>query len=229
MFYRLSYWKHLLIRHNLDVMHIEKNVCDSVIGTLLGIVGKSKDSLNARLDMEAWNIRPDLHPIRLPHKTELNAAQFTMTPNEKTMVCELMASTRAPDGWSSNITRCVHVKERKLFGLKSHDCHVLMQQLLPLAIRNTLSDNVIRVLLELSAYFRHLCSKTGTIEHFVELKERIIIILCELEKIFPPAFFDIMVHLLVHLAKEAAIAGPVHYRWMYPIERYGLSQLLFGL
>ncbi|CAN6691601.1 unnamed protein product [Malus baccata var. baccata] len=29
-----------------------------------------------------------------------------------------------------------------------------------------------------------------------------------------------MVHLLVHLADEATLAGPVQYRWMYPIERY---------
>ncbi|WMV19931.1 hypothetical protein MTR67_013316 [Solanum verrucosum] len=29
-----------------------------------------------------------------------------------------------------------------------------------------------------------------------------------------------MVHLPVHLATEAEIAGPIHYRWMYPIERW---------
>jgi hypothetical protein len=44
--------------------------------------------------------------------------------------------------------------------------------------------------------------------------------LCRLEMIFPPAFFDIMMHLPVHLAEEAKLGGPVCYRWMYPIERY---------
>jgi hypothetical protein len=38
--------------------------------------------------------------------------------------------------------------------------------------------------------------------------------------IFPPAFFDIMVHLAVHLPREVELAGPAHYRWMYPIERF---------
>ncbi|KAF5450449.1 hypothetical protein F2P56_030803 [Juglans regia] len=38
--------------------------------------------------------------------------------------------------------------------------------------------------------------------------------------IFPPAFFDIMVHLAIHLVDEALFAGPVQYRWMYPFERY---------
>lgn len=32
-----------------------------------------------------------------------------------------------------------------------------------------------------------------------------------------------MEHLPIHLVDEALIAGPVHYRWMYPIERYRLT------
>ncbi|XP_071912882.1 uncharacterized protein [Coffea arabica] len=46
------------------------------------------------------------------------------------------------------------------------------------------------------------------------------LILCKLEKIFPPAFFDIMIHLIVHLPKEAKLGGPVHPRWMFLFERY---------
>ena len=41
----------LLIRHNLDVMHTEKNICGSILGTLLQIEGKSKDREKAWLDM----------------------------------------------------------------------------------------------------------------------------------------------------------------------------------
>ena len=44
-------------------------------------------------------------------------------------------------------------------------------------------------------------------------------VLCDLEKIYPPAFFDVMVHLAVHLPDEALLRGPVQYGWMYPIER----------
>ena len=45
IFFELPYWKDNLIRHNLDVMHIEKNVCDNVLFTLLDIKGKTKDNL----------------------------------------------------------------------------------------------------------------------------------------------------------------------------------------
>ncbi|PON97308.1 hypothetical protein TorRG33x02_067750, partial [Trema orientale] len=44
-------------------------------------------------------------------------------------------------------------------------------------------------------------------------------ILAKLERIFPLAFFDIMVHLILHLPEEAILGGPVHFRWMYSIER----------
>ncbi|KAK4360411.1 hypothetical protein RND71_019363 [Anisodus tanguticus] len=44
--------------------------------------------------------------------------------------------------------------------------------------------------------------------------------MCTMETIFLPSFFTIMVHLVIHLAMEAKITGPVQHRWMYPIERF---------
>ncbi|PKU76965.1 hypothetical protein MA16_Dca001571 [Dendrobium catenatum] len=52
------------------------------------------------------------------------------------------------------------------------------------------------------------------------MEQQIPFILCQLEKIFPPGFFDSMEHLPVHLPYEAMVGGPVQYRWMYPFERY---------
>jgi len=46
-------------------MHVEKNVCDSLIGTLLNINRKTKDGLNARLDLIEMNIRGKLAPIEM--------------------------------------------------------------------------------------------------------------------------------------------------------------------
>jgi hypothetical protein len=44
--------------------------------------------------------------------------------------------------------------------------------------------------------------------------------MCMLERWFPPSFFDISVHLLVHLVDELEVVGPVATRWCYPIERF---------
>ncbi|XP_057248084.1 uncharacterized protein LOC130590131 [Beta vulgaris subsp. vulgaris] len=52
------------------------------------------------------------------------------------------------------------------------------------------------------------------------LEKNIAEILCKLEKIFPPSFFNSMEHLPVHLPREARLCGPVQYRWMYPFERF---------
>ena len=95
-----------------------------------------------------------------------------------------------------------------------------MQQLLPLAVRRALPKNVVEALIELTNFFRQLCSKVNTTSDLEKIQDRIAITLCCLEKIFPPSFFDIMEHLPIHLADEALIAGAIQFRWMYPIERY---------
>ncbi|WMV55080.1 hypothetical protein MTR67_048465 [Solanum verrucosum] len=56
------------------------------------------------------------------------------------------------------------------------------------------------------------------IDDLKHIEAQIPIILCKLEKIFSPSSFDVMVHLPVHLADEVQIGGPIHCRWMYPIE-----------
>ncbi|KAL6138226.1 hypothetical protein ACLB2K_063509 [Fragaria x ananassa] len=117
VFFELDYWKYIPVRHILDVMHIEKNCCDAILGTLLNIPGKTKDGAVSCLDMVDMGIRTDLKPTAGPKKAKL-----------------------------------------------------------PLV--------------------------------------------CLLEMFFPPSFFDIMIHLTVHLVREVELWGPVFFRWMYPFERY---------
>jgi len=63
IFFDLPYWSDLDVRHCIDVMHVEKNVCDSLIGTLLNIKGKTKDDLKCGEDLVDMGIRDQLHPI----------------------------------------------------------------------------------------------------------------------------------------------------------------------
>lgn len=217
----LSYWKYNLLRHNLDFMHIEKNVCENTFGTLLEIEGKSKDNLQARKDLQEMNIRLDLHPQkRANDKYYLPPALYNMSKEEKRQFCKVLHDIKVPDGYSSNISRCVNVAKTNLSGLKSHDCHILMQQLLPVALRGLLPDDVTSVLFDLCGYFRELNAKVLYRDQLEKLEERIIMTLCRMEMIFPPGFFTMMVHLVLHLATEAKIGGPVCYRSMYFVERY---------
>ena len=52
------------------------------------------------------------------------------------------------------------------------------------------------------------------------MQDDIAIILSNLEMLFPPSFFDVMVHLTVHLVDEIKYCGPVFLRNMYPFERF---------
>ncbi|KAL0329087.1 UNVERIFIED_CONTAM: hypothetical protein Sradi_4895400 [Sesamum radiatum] len=60
IFWDLPNWSTLLIRHNLDVMHIEKNVLDNIFNTIMDIKGKTKDNINARNDLKIICNRPKL-------------------------------------------------------------------------------------------------------------------------------------------------------------------------
>ncbi|XP_026450757.1 uncharacterized protein LOC113350866 [Papaver somniferum] len=136
IFFEFPYWEFLRIRHKLDVMHIEKNICDNIMGTLLNLDKKTKDTEKARLDLADMNIRSELHLKVLGDKCIKPRASYALTPEQRREFCKFLKSVKFPDG------------------------------------------------------------------------------------IFPPAFFDVMVHLAVHLTHEAKIAGPVNYNWMYPIERF---------
>jgi len=220
IFFELPYWKKLLVRHNLDVMHIEKNICESIIGTLLSIDGKCKDSDKVRLDMQHLGIRQDEHPVLENGQYTLPPSLYSLGKDKKIMLCTFLEGVRMPDGYASNIKRCVDFDGCKVSGLKSHDYHVILQKLLPLVARHILPEDVARPLIELSRFFNALCSKELVQSDIEKLSSSIAETLCQLEMIFPPAFFDIMMHLPVHLAEETKIGGPVCYRWMYPIERY---------
>lgn len=122
------------MRHNFDVMHVERNVAASILSTLLHC-GKSKDGLHACKDLEILGIRPDLHPNTQGKITYLPAAPWSLSKLEKKFFCKRLFDFRGPDGYCSNISRGVSLEECKILGLKSHDYHVLMQQLLPVALR----------------------------------------------------------------------------------------------
>jgi hypothetical protein len=103
--------------------------------------------------------------------------------------------------------------------VKNHDYHIFMERLLPAMFCGYLDDDVWTALAELSDFYRQLCAKEIKIELMEKLEEDIPVLICKLEKIFPPGWFNPMQHLLVHLPYEARLGGPQQYWWMYHIER----------
>jgi hypothetical protein len=50
-----------MVHHAIDIMHVEKNVCEALINTLLDISGKIKDTLKALMNLEEMKLRKDIH------------------------------------------------------------------------------------------------------------------------------------------------------------------------
>ncbi|XP_035546633.1 uncharacterized protein LOC118348663 [Juglans regia] len=200
IFFVLPYWSTIRLRHNLDVMHIEKNIADNILWTLMNNPGKSKDNINSRRDLELLGCRKELHLRR-----DLNVEQ-------RYKFCEWLSDIKFPDGFTSNILNCVSRCDCKISGLKSHDCHVFLKKLLPIAAGGYLRSDIGLALTELGTFFKELCARTLDVNCLTQFQTDVVTILCKLEMIFPPSFFDVMVHLTVHLSREARLGGPVQYR-----------------
>jgi hypothetical protein len=57
IFLNLAYWKDLMVHHAIDVMHVEKNMCEALVSILLDIPDKTKDTFNAWMDLEEMKLR----------------------------------------------------------------------------------------------------------------------------------------------------------------------------
>ncbi|XP_039809627.1 uncharacterized protein LOC120673017, partial [Panicum virgatum] len=72
----------------------------------------------------------------------LSPASYTLSKEEKETMFDCLSSIKVPSGYSSNIKGILNLAEKKFTNLKSHDCHVLMTELLPVVLRGILPDNV---------------------------------------------------------------------------------------
>jgi hypothetical protein len=52
VFWELPYWKNLDVHYSLDVMHIKKNACESLLRTMLNLAGKTRDHGHARANLK---------------------------------------------------------------------------------------------------------------------------------------------------------------------------------
>jgi hypothetical protein len=82
-----------------------------------------------------------------------------------------------------------------------------------------LDKDIYEAIAKLGTFFRQLCSRTLDKDLLAEMKKEIPIILVKLQKNFPPTFFDVLIHLVVHLPDEALQRGHVQYGWMNLFER----------
>jgi hypothetical protein len=108
---RLPYYDDLLLPHNIDVMHTEKNVVEALWATIMDIPDKSKDNMKARVDLAALCDRPNLE---------------MKPPSGEKMF---------PDGYATNLSRGVNLSTMQILGMKSHDFHIWIERILSVMVR----------------------------------------------------------------------------------------------
>jgi hypothetical protein len=81
-------------------------------------------------------------------------ASFVLEKYAQLLFYKWLKSLRFFNGHASNISRFVNMEECRLYGMKSHDCHVFMQTLIPLSYRDLLSKGIWDALTEIGQFFR---------------------------------------------------------------------------
>ncbi|XP_050897643.1 uncharacterized protein LOC127104501 [Lathyrus oleraceus] len=176
--------------------------------------------------------RPN-HPYRILRKAFNGEKEFSFAPKHLTgkevykrlQHVKVVFGKRLKDKQRGNLEKnswkkiligtLLNIKDKTKDITESREDMVVM-----MAIRDNLPRNIRVTITRLFLFLNAICSKVINPENLDELEHEAVIILCQLEMFFPLSFFDIMVHLVVHLVREIRICGLVYLRWIYLVERY---------
>jgi len=124
------------------------------------MMGKTNDNEKTRMDLSLYCRRKDFelksHPNGKKFKPKTN---YTLAVEQIKHVCQWLKDLTMPDRYSSNLARCAYVNKGRVLGMKSHDFHLFMECLLPIAF-SLLPTHVLNLIIELSHFFKDLCSTT---------------------------------------------------------------------
>ena len=152
----MPYWPFLGTPHCLDLMHITKNVFESLFGTLLNMPERTKDGVKARNDLRHFGIREELQGGRSDDDDDDQSDEetdgppkgkkvkrkeyypppscFTVSPDGIAQLMKCLLEVKVPLGYSGLISRFLDAQKQKFSGMKSHDCYVMMTQIFLVAI-----------------------------------------------------------------------------------------------
>ena len=138
--------------------------------------------MKAWLDLKEANIRPYLHPHhgRKHGFVVLPTTPYVLSKDEKAKFIDIICNLKTPTNYASQLVKCI-ASDGDSKGLKSHNYHVLMQQLLPLYLRTLLDMDTRVTIMRLSRVFVRLCAKSVDSSSMEQLLEYTTETLCMLE------------------------------------------------
>jgi hypothetical protein len=160
-------------------MHVEKGVFESTIGLLLDIPSKTNDGLSAHKDLQALEIREELHPQeRSNGKAYVPPASYTLTTEEKRAICKCLHGIRVPIGFSTNIKNQVSMSELKMSGYNTHDCHTMLSYFLAIAISVVNNPYLKMVITHMCHLFNSISKKVIDVSELDELRQERRVTMC---------------------------------------------------
>jgi hypothetical protein len=190
-------------------MHQERNVTESIISMCFDVTGFLKDNINARKDLTDLFNHPLLEPkINAKGNLKRTRAPYCLKSAERNEILRWLKKLKFLDHYASKIKRAVNVSTGKLNGLKSHNYHIILERLMPVMFRGYFDADLWNIFTELNYFYRRICAKQVSKLMMQKLEKEITFLVCKMEKIFPPGWFNAMQHLLVHLPWEAKVGGP---------------------
>lgn len=104
-----------------------------------------------------------------------------------------------PNGFPSNMKRIVSLKDLTINWTNSHDFHMMLTVYLTIAMRCIKLVYVRMIITQMSYFFNRISHKVINRDELDLPQEYIIETMAQLEMCFPPSFFDIMPHIIVHM------------------------------
>lgn len=157
----LSYMQDLLITHLLDAMHIEGNLCKYILYHLYG-EGEATDALRraSRRACQEKNVHPEVWIRNEPDghggfKEVFPRAPWILTKAERIEFRKRIISMRFPTGYGANLCSTFRKEKAKhIGGLKTHDKHKLLLDIIPIALQGLGCPIVYEALVDLSRLLR---------------------------------------------------------------------------
>ena len=89
--------------------------------------GKTKDTMNARLDLHDMNIRPEYHSVQQGTALKFLEDHYAMKEKHKAEFYKFLKGVKFLDGYAANLAKSISADGTKVVGkLKMHTCHILL-------------------------------------------------------------------------------------------------------
>ncbi|KAG0573802.1 hypothetical protein KC19_VG210300 [Ceratodon purpureus] len=138
-------------------MHVEKNIAVTLTGFLLG----DDDTIAVRKDLQEQGVMEDLHLVRdkATNSYLKPQAPYVLRASEKQRVLQAIKNVRTPSGHCANFSKLVNLEKGKFQFMRSHDWHVLLEEVLPSTLRGSLPDGPRLDVIRLGQCFKRICEK----------------------------------------------------------------------